>query len=74
MAVPKKRTSVSKKRIRKKNWIKQAKLEATKALSLGKSVDTRKSKFFYSPYMETEILKRSMKNLRQNKMLNLKMN
>nr|YP_009776955.1 ribosomal protein L32 [Boerhavia diffusa]QJA27608.1 ribosomal protein L32 [Boerhavia diffusa] len=53
MAVPKKRTSVSKKRSRKKNWIKKAKLEAIKALSLGKSVDTRKANSFYSPYMET---------------------
>jgi large subunit ribosomal protein L32 len=71
MAVPKKRTSLSKKRIRKKNWIKKAKLEATKALSLGKSVDTRKSKFFYSPYMETEIYKRLMKNMRKNKILKM---
>jgi len=38
MAVPKKRTSKSKKRSRKSVWFKQAVTESIKALSLAKSV------------------------------------
>jgi len=38
MAVPKKRTSKSKKRARKSIWLKQALPESIKALSLAKSV------------------------------------
>jgi large subunit ribosomal protein L32 len=38
MAVPKKRTSKSRKRARKTTWQSQASREALKAISLGKSV------------------------------------
>nr|YP_008999910.1 ribosomal protein L32 [Petrosavia stellaris]AGY95362.1 ribosomal protein L32 [Petrosavia stellaris] len=47
MAVPKKRTSMSKKCIRKNLWKKKAYLAAVKALSLGKSVSTGHSKSFF---------------------------
>ncbi|NJL85763.1 MAG: 50S ribosomal protein L32 [Leptolyngbyaceae cyanobacterium SM1_1_3] len=48
MAVPKKKTSKSKRSIRRSNWKRQAALEAKKALSLGKSVLTgRSSSFIY---------------------------
>nr|AIA21443.1 50S ribosomal protein L32 [Neopyropia fucicola] len=46
MAVPKKRTSKAKKNARKANWKNQARTEAQKALSLAKSVLTRKSNGF----------------------------
>nr|YP_010337857.1 ribosomal protein L32 [Timspurckia oligopyrenoides]UNJ17442.1 ribosomal protein L32 [Timspurckia oligopyrenoides] len=46
MAVPKKRTSKSKKNSRKANWKGKAKIEARKALSLGKSIQTGNSKGF----------------------------
>nr|YP_007947735.1 ribosomal protein L32 [Neoporphyra haitanensis]AGG36984.1 ribosomal protein L32 [Neoporphyra haitanensis] len=50
MAVPKKRTSKAKKNARKANWKNQARVEAQKALSLAKSVLTRKSNgFVYNP-------------------------
>nr|YP_009422275.1 ribosomal protein L32 [Siphocampylus krauseanus]AQS80616.1 ribosomal protein L32 [Siphocampylus krauseanus] len=47
MAVPKKRTSRSKKRIRKNIWKRKGYLSALKALSLGKSLSTGKSKSFF---------------------------
>nr|QBE86781.1 ribosomal protein L32 [Guapira discolor] len=47
MAVPKKRTSLSKKRIRKNHWKKKAQLAAVKAFSLGKSLYTGNSKSFF---------------------------
>nr|YP_009679651.1 ribosomal protein L32 [Trichopus zeylanicus subsp. travancoricus]QDP69966.1 ribosomal protein L32 [Trichopus zeylanicus subsp. travancoricus]UYP39130.1 ribosomal protein L32 [Trichopus zeylanicus] len=47
MAVPKKRTSISKKRIRRSIWRKTAYLAAGKAFSLAKSVSTRHSKSFF---------------------------
>nr|YP_010274214.1 ribosomal protein L32 [Cyclocodon lancifolius]YP_010392272.1 ribosomal protein L32 [Cyclocodon axillaris]UJP67331.1 ribosomal protein L32 [Cyclocodon lancifolius]UPX07881.1 ribosomal protein L32 [Cyclocodon axillaris] len=47
MAVPKKRTSISKKRIRKKIWKRKASRSALKALALGKSLSTGKSKSFF---------------------------
>nr|QBE86867.1 ribosomal protein L32 [Salpianthus macrodontus] len=47
MAVPKKRTSLSKKRIRKNIWKKKAKWVALKALALGKSLYTGNSKSFF---------------------------
>nr|QWZ47232.1 ribosomal protein L32 [Cyclocodon parviflorus] len=47
MAVPKKRTSISKKRIRKKIWKGKASRSALKALALGKSLSTGKSKSFF---------------------------
>nr|YP_010392109.1 ribosomal protein L32 [Cyananthus lobatus]UPX07718.1 ribosomal protein L32 [Cyananthus lobatus] len=47
MAVPKKRTSISKKRIRKKIWKGKGSRSALKALALGKSLSTGKSKSFF---------------------------
>nr|YP_010034476.1 ribosomal protein L32 [Aponogeton abyssinicus]QOX09211.1 ribosomal protein L32 [Aponogeton abyssinicus]UGC02507.1 ribosomal protein L32 [Aponogeton madagascariensis] len=47
MAVPKKRTSMSKKRIRKNIWKKKGYLVAIKAFSLAKSVSTGNSKSFF---------------------------
>nr|YP_004769860.1 ribosomal protein L32 [Wolffiella lingulata]AEK94473.1 ribosomal protein L32 [Wolffiella lingulata] len=47
MAVPKKRTSISKKRIRKSIWKKKAYLAALKAFSLAKSISTGQSKSFF---------------------------
>nr|YP_009556713.1 ribosomal protein L32 [Phytolacca acinosa]YP_009561988.1 ribosomal protein L32 [Phytolacca insularis]YP_010533544.1 ribosomal protein L32 [Phytolacca americana]YP_010556377.1 ribosomal protein L32 [Phytolacca dioica]YP_010556461.1 ribosomal protein L32 [Phytolacca latbenia]YP_010556545.1 ribosomal protein L32 [Phytolacca polyandra]YP_010556629.1 ribosomal protein L32 [Phytolacca japonica]YP_010556713.1 ribosomal protein L32 [Phytolacca thyrsiflora]YP_010556797.1 ribosomal protein L32 [Ph len=47
MAVPKKRTSFSKTRIRKNNWKKKGYWAALKALSLGKSLSTGNSKSFF---------------------------
>nr|YP_009236248.1 50S ribosomal protein L32 [Bletilla ochracea]AMF83965.1 50S ribosomal protein L32 [Bletilla ochracea] len=47
MAVPKKRTSMSKKHIRRNLWKKKGSLEAVKAFSLAKSVSTGKSKSFF---------------------------
>ncbi|MEC4895698.1 MAG: 50S ribosomal protein L32 [Oscillatoria sp. PMC 1051.18] len=46
MAVPKKKTSKSKRDKRKANWKRKAALEAQKALSLGKSVLTERSNSF----------------------------
>nr|QFS20209.1 ribosomal protein L32 [Hedyotis ovata] len=47
MAVPKKRTSTSKKRIRKNIWKKGGYWTALKAFSLGKSLFTGNSKSFF---------------------------
>nr|YP_009708042.1 ribosomal protein L32 [Ardisia solanacea]QEV84154.1 ribosomal protein L32 [Ardisia solanacea] len=47
MAVPKKRTSISKKRIRKNIWKKRGYWAALKAFSLGKSLSTGQSKGFF---------------------------
>jgi len=49
MAVPKKRTSKSKKNSRKSQWYKKAKFEAKKALSLAKSTLTDKETSFVIP-------------------------
>ncbi|BAQ62672.1 LSU ribosomal protein L32p [Geminocystis sp. NIES-3708] len=46
MAVPKKKTSKSKRNQRRAHWIKKAELQAQKALSLGKSVLTGNSNSF----------------------------
>nr|YP_009475723.1 ribosomal protein L32 [Pedicularis hallaisanensis]AVK80157.1 ribosomal protein L32 [Pedicularis hallaisanensis] len=48
MAVPKKRTSASKKRIRKNFWKKKGCWTALRAFSLGKSLSTGNSKTFLS--------------------------
>nr|YP_009027491.1 50S ribosomal protein L32 [Neoporphyra perforata]AGQ17046.1 50S ribosomal protein L32 [Neoporphyra perforata]AHB34985.1 50S ribosomal protein L32 [Neoporphyra perforata]AHB35194.1 50S ribosomal protein L32 [Neoporphyra perforata]AIA19356.1 50S ribosomal protein L32 [Neoporphyra perforata]AIA19565.1 50S ribosomal protein L32 [Neoporphyra perforata] len=53
MAVPKKRTSKAKKNARKANWKNQARFEAQKALSLARSVLTRKSNGFIYNLSET---------------------
>nr|YP_010187004.1 ribosomal protein L32 [Dasymalla teckiana]QVL24674.1 ribosomal protein L32 [Dasymalla teckiana] len=47
MAVPKKRTSASKKHIRKNFWKRKGYWAALKAFSLGKSISTRNSKSFF---------------------------
>nr|YP_009130184.1 ribosomal protein L32 [Carludovica palmata]AJV88653.1 ribosomal protein L32 [Carludovica palmata] len=47
MAVPKKRTSMSKKRIRRNIWKKRGYLAAVKAFSLAKSISTGHAKSFF---------------------------
>nr|YP_010743452.1 ribosomal protein L32 [Dryas octopetala var. asiatica]ARC98323.1 ribosomal protein L32 [Chamaebatia foliolosa]ARC98477.1 ribosomal protein L32 [Dryas drummondii]ARD04432.1 ribosomal protein L32 [Dryas octopetala var. asiatica]WES82390.1 ribosomal protein L32 [Dryas octopetala var. asiatica] len=47
MAVPKKRTSISKKRIRKNIWKRKGYWAALKAFSLAKSLSTGSSKSFF---------------------------
>lgn len=55
MAVPKKKTSKSKRDKRRATWRKKAELQAQKALSLGKSILTGRSKFVYpNPEAEEE--------------------
>lgn len=54
MAVPKKRTSKSKRDIRKAGWKRKAAVEAQKALSLGKSILTGQNKGFIYPAAEEE--------------------
>lgn len=55
MAVPKKKTSKSKRDKRKANWKRKAVVEAQKALSLGKSILSGRSKFVYpTPEAEEE--------------------
>ncbi|KST61799.1 MULTISPECIES: 50S ribosomal protein L32 [Mastigocoleus] len=47
MAVPKKKTSKTKRDQRRANWRRKASFEAEKALSLGKSILTGRSTFVY---------------------------
>ncbi len=54
MAVPKKKTSKSRRDMRKATWKRKARLQAEKALSLGKSVLTGRSKGFYYPTDDAE--------------------
>jgi len=54
MAVPKKRTSKSKRNMRKATWKRQAALQAQRALSLGKSILTGQAKGFYYPTEEED--------------------
>jgi large subunit ribosomal protein L32 len=54
MAVPKKKTSKSKRSMRRATWKRRAALEAQKALSLGKSVLTNRSNSFEYPSDEEE--------------------
>jgi large subunit ribosomal protein L32 len=55
MAVPKKKTSKSKRDQRKAHWKRRAALEAQKALSLGKSVlSGRSNSFIYKEEEEDE--------------------
>ena len=56
MAVPKKRTSISKKRIRKNIWKKKGYWAALKAFSLGKSLSTRNSKSFFMQQINNQRL------------------
>jgi large subunit ribosomal protein L32 len=54
MAVPKKRTSKSKRDIRKAVWKHKAAVHAQKAISLGKSILTGKNDGFVYPMAEEE--------------------
>lgn len=54
MAVPKKRTSKSKRDIRKAAWKRKAAVHAQKAISLGKSILTGKNDSFVYPLAEEE--------------------
>ncbi len=54
MAVPKKKTSKSKRDKRKATWKHKATVEAQKALSLGKSILTGRAKSFIYPTEEEE--------------------
>jgi large subunit ribosomal protein L32 len=54
MAVPKKKTSKSKRDSRRANWRKKAALEAQKAISLGKSILTGRARGFVYPTKEDE--------------------
>jgi large subunit ribosomal protein L32 len=54
MAVPKKKTSKSKRDKRRATWRQQAARQAEKALSLGKSVLTGRAKGFVYPTEEAE--------------------
>ena len=54
MAVPKKRTSKSKKNSRKAHWYRAAKFEAKKALSLAKSTLMEKETSFVMPTQSEE--------------------
>jgi large subunit ribosomal protein L32 len=54
MAVPKKRTSKSKRDMRKATWKRKAAFQAEKALSIGKSILTGQAKGFYYPTEEEE--------------------
>nr|QFV19036.1 ribosomal protein L32 [Callianthemum alatavicum] len=56
MAVPKKRTSISKKLIRKNFWKNKAYLAAKKAFSLAKSLSTGKSKSFFVQQTSNKVL------------------
>jgi large subunit ribosomal protein L32 len=49
MAVPKKKTSKSKRSMRRATWKRKASFEAQKALSLGKSILTGRSTGFVYP-------------------------
>nr|YP_778539.1 ribosomal protein L32 [Jasminum nudiflorum]Q06R82.1 RecName: Full=Large ribosomal subunit protein bL32c; AltName: Full=50S ribosomal protein L32, chloroplastic [Jasminum nudiflorum]ABG74677.1 ribosomal protein L32 [Jasminum nudiflorum] len=62
MAVPKKRTSASKKRIRKNSWKGKGYGTALKAFSLGKSLSTGNSKSFFVPKNSLKVFKRIIKN------------
>jgi large subunit ribosomal protein L32 len=54
MAVPKKKTSKSKRDKRKATWKRKAAVQAQKALSLGKSILTNRSTFVYPQDEEEE--------------------
>lgn len=59
MAVPKKRTSKSKKNSRLANWSNRADIQAKKALSLAKSILSGNSTSFISNLSEEDKLKSS---------------
>jgi large subunit ribosomal protein L32 len=49
MACPKKKTSKSKRDMRRSNWKRKASLQAERALSIGKSILTQRAQGFYFP-------------------------
>ncbi|MDG2989932.1 50S ribosomal protein L32 [Candidatus Synechococcus calcipolaris G9] len=54
MACPKKKTSKSKRSMRRAEWKRQASFQAKKALSIGKSILTERAQGFYFPEADTE--------------------
>ncbi len=54
MACPKKKTSKSKRDIRRSNWKRKAGLQAERALSIGKSILTERAQGFYFPEKDAE--------------------
>lgn len=54
MACPKKKTSKSKRNMRRAVWKRQAALQAQRALSIGKSILTERAQGFYFPEAEEE--------------------
>lgn len=54
MAVPKKKTSNSKRNSRRAHWNRKGKLAAQKALSQGKSVLTGRAEGFYYPVKDED--------------------
>ncbi|KAI3885913.1 hypothetical protein MKX03_003000 [Papaver bracteatum] len=56
MVVPKKRTFISKKRIRKNIWKRKGYLAALKAFSLAKSLSTGNSKSFFVQQTNKQVL------------------
>lgn len=54
MAVPKKKTSKSKRDMRRANWKRKAADQAQKALSIGKSILTGRAKGFVYPQDDEE--------------------
>nr|DBA09281.1 TPA_asm: ribosomal protein L32 [Corydalis lupinoides]DBA09292.1 TPA_asm: ribosomal protein L32 [Corydalis lupinoides] len=67
MAVPKKRTSLSKKRIRKNIWKRKGYWAAIKALSLSKSLSTGNAKFCTTKKKEPSLGFRNSKNLKKKR-------
>lgn len=59
MAVPKKRSSKSKKNSRLANWTNKANIQAKKALSLAKSILSGKSTSFINNSLEEDNVKES---------------
>nr|YP_010173403.1 ribosomal protein L32 [Medicago tenoreana]QSJ48628.1 ribosomal protein L32 [Medicago tenoreana] len=72
MAVPKKRTSISKKNIRKNFWKKKGYWTALKAFSLGQSILTGKSKSFIDKNKEVQLNKKVGFGLNKKVQLNKK--
>ncbi|MEO0375538.1 MAG: 50S ribosomal protein L32 [Cyanobacteria bacterium P01_A01_bin.17] len=54
MAVPKKKTSNSKRNSRRAHWNRKANLAAQRAMSTGKSILSGRAKGFYYPVKEDE--------------------
>jgi large subunit ribosomal protein L32 len=54
MACPKKKTSKSKRDMRRANWNRLGSVQAAKAMSMGKSILTGRAQGFYYPVDEEE--------------------